>query len=111
MGWGSHSKYGDGGVSLGGRHSNCKGDGGGEEKLAKESGKEQPGRWEENQEEGCSGSQRKRERFPTSNRADVMAYDRPLGPAVHGDLEVVWVLGRMAGEDGKYNDSFEEVES
>lgn len=28
-----------------------------------------------------------------------MAYNRPLGPAVHGDLEVVWVLGRMAGED------------
>lgn len=36
--------------------SNPKGDGGGEEETAKETRKEKPGRWEENQEEECPGS-------------------------------------------------------
>lgn len=37
----------------GGWRSNPKGDGGGEEETAKETGKEKPGRWEEIQEEEC----------------------------------------------------------
>lgn len=50
-----------GGEGLTGRgHSNPKGDGGGGEETAKETGKEKPGRREENREEGCPGSPMKK---------------------------------------------------
>lgn len=56
MGRGGPLKCGGGEGFTARARSNPKGDGGGEEETAKETRKEKPGRWEENQEEECPGS-------------------------------------------------------